>query len=154
MKRRWNLPLYAGFLITVVSFIGYFVFFAYYPVTRDVPWADLILFAVGLLLLGIGLRRAYRQPERYRGRISGPILTVLSLAVIGFFLFYVFYLSQQIPASAAAPQVGAPAPDFTLPDSSGNPVSLSSLLVPASSGPETAQGQGQWVLLVFYRGYW
>ncbi len=42
---------------------------------------------------------------------------------------------------AAAVQLGQPAPDFTLPDQNGAPISLSS-------------ARGHKVVLVFYRGYW
>ena len=50
-----------------------------------------------------------------------------------------------MPAAAAAPRLGAKAPDFTLPDKEGKQVKLSELL--------EAEGT-RWVLLVFYRGYW
>jgi peroxiredoxin len=50
-----------------------------------------------------------------------------------------------MPASPAAPAVGAKAPDFTLPDTNNRPVTLAQLLAaPGSKG----------VILVFYRGYW
>ena len=54
----------------------------------------------------------------------------------------------------AAPRVGEPAPDFTLPDSSGKPVKLSELFALATANPGGKQEKGQWVLLLFYRGYW
>jgi len=145
MGRRWNwLPL-VGFLVSVGAFLSYFFYFAYFPTTRDFPWLNLLLFALGLVLLGGGLRRAFGRPERYRGRISGPVFTALSVLVLGVFLLYNFSFSQQLPAAAAAPRLGAKAPDFSLPDKDGQEVKLSELL----------QSEGtRWVLLVFYRGYW
>jgi len=147
-KRNLLLPL-AGFLLCGVAFISYPMFFAQFPATRDVPWMSWLLFALGLGMVGVGLARAFRQPERYRGRVAGPIFGVLSLAVLGFFLFMTLSLARQLPQSVGAPKVGEKAPDFTLPDSQGKPVRLSSLLAEPSGG-----APGSWVLLIFYRGYW
>lgn len=148
MKRRWNLWLNGGFLVTLLAFFSYFFFFVRFPVTRDVPWINLLLFACGLALFAVGLHRAYRQPDVYRGKVRGPILTLLSVFILGLFLFYNFWFSRQLPASKGAPAVGQKAPDFTLPDADGKPVTLSKLYESADGGKD------QWVLLVFYRGYW
>ena len=142
MPRQRNFLPLAGFLVCAIAFVSYFLFFARFPATRDVPWASWLLFALGLALVGAGVRRAFRQPEQYRGRVLGPILGVLSLAVLGLFLFYTLSLSRQLPAAANAPKVGEKAPDFTLADAQGRPMRLYDLL-----------GQN-WVVLIFYRGYW
>lgn len=142
MPRQRNFLPLAGFLVCAIAFVSYFLFFARFPATRDVPWASWLLFALGLALVGAGVRRAFRQPEQYRGRVLGSILGVLSLAVLGLFLFYTLSLSRQLPAAANAPKVGEKAPDFTLADAQGRPVRLYDLL-----------GQN-WVVLIFYRGYW
>ena len=147
-RRRNFLPL-AGFLLCGIAFLSYPTFFARFPVTRDVPWVSWLLFALGLALVGAGLVRAFRQPEVYRGRITGPILGVLSLAFLGLFLAMTMVYARQLPASAGAPQIGARAPDFTLPDTQGRPVQLAGLL-----GPQAGGSPGNWVLLIFYRGYW
>src|SRR5215207_7525799 len=115
MTRSRNFLPLAGFLVCVVAFLSYFLFFAQFPVTRDVPWASWLLFAAGLGLLGAGILRAFRAPERYRGRIAGPILGALSLAIVGLFLFSTTSFSRRLPESADAPKVGQKAPDFTLP---------------------------------------
>jgi hypothetical protein len=150
MERQRNLLPLAGFLVCVAAFLSYFLFFFRFPVTRDVPWASWILFALGLGLLGVGLARAFRRPERYRGRVAGPVFGVLSLAVVAFFVFQTAVASRQLPAAAGVPKVGEKVPDFTLQDTEGRSVRLYDLLGPAVGGP----GPSSWVVLVFYRGYW
>jgi len=109
------------------------------------------LFAVGGVVSFLGLKRAFGQPQQYRGKIAGPILGTLSLLALGFFCFIVFYMTKQLPVSSGAPRVGQKAPEFVLPDTNSNPVSLASLL----SGPRSnSQAPPKGVLLVFYRGYW
>src|SRR2546430_17549734 len=86
----------------------------------------------------VGLARAFREPQRYRGRIGGTIAAVVALGLTGFFLYATLVGVRQIPASKGAPQVGSRAPDFTLPDQDGNPVTLSrgiSESKPAAGGP-------------------
>ena len=149
MTRRRNFLPFAGFLICGIAFMSYPTFFARFPATRDVPWVSWLLFAAGLAVLAVGLSRAFRQPERYGGRIAGPIFGVLSLATLGLFLFMTLVGSRQLPAATSSvAKVGGQAPDFTLPDPQGRPVRLYDLL-----GPGEARS-GSWALLIFYRGYW
>src|SRR5687767_3878673 len=115
MSRRWNAFIWIGFLVIVGGLLSYIPVFALFPLTRDFPWVNLLLFAVGLVLLGIGLKRAFGQPALYRGKIFGSILAVLSLAAIGFFCYGLFVIARQLPAAPDAPRVGQRAPDFTLP---------------------------------------
>lgn len=142
MARQRNLLPLAGFLLCGIALISYPLFFARFPETRDVPWANWLLFALGLGLVGMGTVRAFRQPELYRGRIMGPVFGALGLGVLGLFLFMTLSYARQLPESAGAPKVGEKAPDFTLSDSQGRPVSLSGV------------SRSSWVLLIFYRGYW
>ena len=143
VKRRWNISIWAGFAIVLLSLVSYIPVFAPFPITRDVPWVNYLLFVVGGVLLAVGLKRAYREPDRYRGKISGPILSVLSLFIAGFFVVGVLYLTKQLPASSGAPQVGQPAPQFTLANIDGKQTALADLL----------KGH-RGVILIFYRGYW
>ena len=151
MARPRNFLPLAGFLVCVIAFVSYFLVFYRFPVTRDIPWANWLLFAFGLALAVAGALRPFRQPDRYRGRILGPILAVLSVAILGLFLSYTMILSRQLPASAGAPKVGEKAPDFTLADAQGRPVRLYDLLGSRSAG---SGAPGSWVILIFYRGYW
>jgi len=150
MTRRWNVLVWLGFLVVLSAPVTYLMIFIRFPATRDVPWATLLIFGAGFSLLARGLVRAYRQPQFYRGRIAGMVLMGLGLAVFAFFSYSIFYVARQLPASQGAPRVGQTAPDFTLPDKDGNPVTLSKLLAPGPGGAGGARG----VLLIFYRGYW
>ena len=150
MDRQRNFLPLAGFLVCVVAFVSYFLFFARFPATRDVPWTGWFLLGCGLSLSGAGLARAFRRPERYRGRVTGSILAVLSLAVAGFFIVSTTVGSRDLPAAAGAPKVGEKAPDFALQDSQGRTVRLYDLLGTEAGG----SGPPSWVVLVFYRGYW
>lgn len=150
-RRRWNLSIWAGFLLVVAGFLSY-PFFTHFPATRDVPWVNFVLFAAGLALLVMGLTRAFGRPAIYRGKIFGPILAVLSLLVAGLFGYVVFFELRDLPASSGAPHVGQKAPEFTLTDQDDRPVSLSDLLSSPAADPSTAKPNA--VLLIFYRGFW
>lgn len=142
MKRSWNIVLWIGFAVVLLAAFS-FLYLIQFPETRDIPWVNLLLFAAGGWLLAVGLKRAYASPERYRGKVSGIILSVLSLAVFGLFCYGTFVITRDIPSAAGAPRTGAAAPDFTLADAAGRPVVLAELLK-----------KNRAVLLIFYRGYW
>jgi hypothetical protein len=122
--------------------------------TRAIFWPSLALFVVAVVLLVSGWQRALRDPELYRGKIAGPILATLSLGVLALFGFASYSASKAFPAARNAPKLGQKAPEFTLKDISGNPVSLSQLLTaPMTDASGTAHAP-KGVLVVFYRGYW
>ena len=149
--RRLNWPLWVGFLLTFASFLSYFFIFVWFPVTRDFPWANLVLFLIAAVLLFAGIRRGFAadRPHPTRSKVVSSIVSLLGLAVIGLFIFAVFVSARWLPPSTGAPQVGQRVPDFTLPDTTGKSVSLSELLSQPING-SAPKG----VLLVFYRGYW
>src|SRR5216110_591899 len=125
-KKSWNWPLWIGFLFALAGFFSY-TFFAQFPITRDFPWANLLLFAVGGILLVLGLFRAFGKPRVYRGKILGPILAILGLLMFGFFSYVFFYVLRQVPPSIGAPRVGEKAPEFTLSNQDGKEISLRDL---------------------------
>ena len=124
---------------------------ARFPATRDVPWVNVLFLGTGLALLFVGLRRAFGQPQQYRGKIAGTILGAVSVLIVALFCFVVFYQTRQLPASTGAPKVGEKAPEFVLPDTNNQPISLASLL---STPLVNSQTPPEGVVLVFYRGYW
>jgi MFS family permease len=150
-SRSWNWLLWAGFLLCVVAPPSYFALFVRHPVTRDVPWVNYLLFTAGIGLLIVGLRRAYAQPQMFRGKIFGPILTLIGVVSLGLFCFVTVYTARQLPASHEAPRVGAKAPEFSLVDTENRSVTIASLLATPMPG---TQMPPKGLMLVFYRGYW
>ena len=143
MRRSWNSPIWTGFAVTLVAVFSYIPVFVRFPGTRDVPWANLLLFLAGGCVLAAGLKRAYREPERYRGKVGGTVLGVLALALFGLFCWGNFVFARRVPSASGALQVDQPAADFTLQDDNGKPVTLSEM-----------RKTNRAVLLIFYRGYW
>ncbi len=141
--RRWNVPVWSGFAIVIVAVVSYIPIFALFPVTRDIPWANYLLFLLGGGLLAVGVKRAFRDPEHYRGKISGSILAVLSVLLFGLFVSSILIFAKQIPSPEQALRPGQPAPPFILPDITGKRVASSELWKDHRA-----------VVLIFYRGYW
>jgi hypothetical protein len=147
IKKRTNSALWLGLLITVLGVLSNLLYFFKIP-SAALPWLNLTLPAIGLIFLLIGVVRAFGQSQIYRGKIWGSIaagLAALFLAGSAWLCIQV----RSVPHSVGAPQVGQRVPDFTLPDSSGQPVALAQLFAASSGMP-----QPKAVLLVFYRGYW
>ena len=150
--RRFNWHIWAGFLLSIIAFLSYGLFFVNFPITRDVPWANLILFMIAASLLFVGIRRAF-APDRSRlAKVGSSVLAVLGVLMIGFFIFITFIMARWLPASQAAPRVGNRAPEFTLVDPNGRATSLAELLSTPINVTNTVKPRG--VLLIFYRGYW
>jgi hypothetical protein len=147
--KKLNWQIWAGFLLTLVAGFSYTFVFMRWPITRDFPWVNLILFAIALVLLFLGLRRAFKPDKRIISKISSSLAAALGVLMLASFLFSVFVFGRWVPASVGAPQVGQKAPDFTLTDSNDRPVTLAQLLSePVNNQPPKG------VLLIFYRGYW
>jgi len=134
--KRVNWPLWLGLVLSAAALVSYFIVFARFPITRDVPWATFLLFAVALALLITGWRRAPRK-------IVATIVTIFGVAMLALFTTYIFALTKTPAVSPSTPMVGQKAPDFILPDKNRELVELSKVL-------EGSNG----VLLIFYRGYW
>ena len=150
--RKFNWHIWAGFLLSIIAFLSYTLFFVNFPITRDVPWANLILFLIAASLLFVGIRRAF-APDRSRlVKVGSSMLAVLGMLLIGFFIFMTFIMARWLPASEGAPRVGNRAPEFTLVDPDGKSVTLAELLSTPINVTNTAKPRG--VLLIFYRGYW
>jgi len=104
------------------------------PVPVPVPPA-VYLGALGLAVVLAAL--AVARSRRWLP-VSALAISVLLLGLAGYFHFVL----ARVPATPTALVIGRPAPDFTLPDAAGRPVSLADY---KGNKP---------VVLVFYRGYW
>lgn len=105
---------------------------------RDDPWPmEAVAGVATLVALGLAVM-AYRQR---RVRVVATVCAVLATANTALFLMIVHVSSYRLPAPPVELAVGAPAPEFTLPDEAGRPVALASL-------------HDHPTLLVFYRGFW
>ena len=130
MIRYW--PALLSVLLSLGAIVGY-VAFLRMPAVRNHPELYLVAFALATLIAAAASWRAARWPN-----VVALALSAVLLVLGGYFNFVL----ARVPATATALKVGEPAPDFTLPDATGAPVSL------ASFRDRTP------VVLVFYRGYW
>lgn len=129
-----------GFLLSLFGFVSYFLIFARWPLTRDLPWVNLPLVLLGAMLALAGLRRSFREGG-WGARIVSAVGTGLSLLLAATLLYYVFVFTAAMPTGRSAPAEGARAPNFEAVDQVGRTVRLADLL-------------GKKVLLVFFRGHW
>jgi hypothetical protein len=99
--KRFNWQIWMGFLLSVFAFFSYPLLFVRFAVTRDFPWANLLLFVVAVALVVSGVRRAFASDRTYpiRSKIAGVVLAGLSLVVLSFFVFTVFIWARVMPAS-------------------------------------------------------
>jgi hypothetical protein len=147
--KRINWQIWAGFLLSLFAGLSYPFLFVRWAITRDFPWANLILFAIALVLLFFGLRRAFKPDKRIVSKVFSSLGAAFGVLLLAGLLFMIFVMGSWLPRSAGAPQVGQKAPDFSLTDSNNKPVTLAQLLTePFNNKPPKA------VLLIFYRGYW
>lgn len=149
--KLWNWRLWVGFLLVFAALLGEVFLFATF---RPVFWLSVLLVIIGVVLLISGLQRAFGEPQVYRGKILGPILTILSVLVLGAFGFMSYELPKVFPPAKNAPQVGQRAPEFALVDARGKDFSLSQLLSTPITDSSGASRPTKGVLVFFYRGYW
>ena len=154
-ERRTNTAPWWGLLFAIATIACNLAFFASPPLQGALPWLSLVFGIVALTFLAIGLKRAFAQPQVYRGKALSLVITLIALFPVGLSGF-IFFSARRLPGSTQAPQVGQQVPEFTLQDTSGKSVSLDQLLASSSSGslPAFQNRAPKAVLLIFYRGYW
>jgi hypothetical protein len=105
---------------------------------RDHPWPmELVAIAATVATVALAVL-AFRQQ---RTRVVATASAVLGAFGTAVFLLLIHRLTYDLPPPPAELAIGTTAPDFTLSDEGGHPVTLSSL-------------RGHPAVLVFYRGFW
>jgi cytochrome oxidase Cu insertion factor (SCO1/SenC/PrrC family) len=125
-------PALLSVAIALGAMVGYFSLLRV-VVVRNHPALYLVAFGLAAAIAAIATTRAPRWPN--------VTALVLSLALLGLGSYFNFVIAR-IRLGPPAVRVGQPAPDFSLPDAKGAPVTLASF-----------RGRSP-VVVVFYRGYW
>ena len=71
--RKLNWPAWLGLILCIFGLVSYPFIFVNWPVTRDFPWANLLIFAGAFLLLIVGIRRRH---DCHPGRVDAGALPV------------------------------------------------------------------------------
>jgi hypothetical protein len=120
-------------IAVAVGAIAVYVLLFRVAAVRNHPEGYVVGFAVATALAALALARA----RRWYAWLALGLSTLLLLGGAWF-----NFVAARVPVTPTALRVGEPAPDFTLPDAAGRPVSLADY-----------RGRKA-VVLVFYRGYW
>jgi cytochrome oxidase Cu insertion factor (SCO1/SenC/PrrC family) len=118
--------------VALGSVVGYFAFLNVAAI-RNRPALYVAGLAVATAIAAVASWRASRWPN-----LTALALSALLLVLAGYYNF----VFARLPSATTTLRVGEAAPDFTLPDAAGRPVTLSSF---RDRTP---------VVLVFYRGSW
>src|SRR5260370_13086071 len=102
-KLRWNWLVWLGFVFSIVAFVSYFLVFARFPATRNVPWANFLLFGAGAAFLWTGLRRGFGGAEPFPRKILSSVLTLLSGFLFSALCFVFFHSTQPLPSFLRCP---------------------------------------------------
>ena len=146
-----NSALWLGLAIAFAAILCNVVLFLNPPAQNLIPWLSIVLGIVALVFIALGVKNLLMPSRTIGPRVLGVFVTLLSLLFSAGSIFG-FMHARAVPPSTDAPQIGQKAPDFTLPDTNNQAVSLAQLFAPAP-GHTTAVAPIA-VLLVFYRGYW
>lgn len=136
-----GIKLFLGLVLSLGGFLSYFLYFARFPALRDFPWVNLPLVIVGLIFALSGTYGIFKDGRGYLLKAAGLGGTVLSVACLGVFSWYVFVMSSTMPTVGVIPDVGNIAPPIALADQGGKLFTLESF-------------KGKQVVVAFYRGYW
>jgi hypothetical protein len=122
-------------IVMVIGTVAAYALLLRVPFIRNHPEGYVVAFALATTLAVLAVVRAHAR--RWPAWVALGLSSML-LAAGAWFNF----VAARVPDTPTALRLGERAPDFTLPDATGRPVSLADY-----------RGRKP-VVLVFYRGYW
>lgn len=138
---RWWIPVLSGVAALLSGIVPYALLASTGKLPaglRDNPWPlEVVAVVAAVATFGL-LVVAYRQK---RVRVVATVAALLATLSTAVFLTLVHSLSYELPPPPPELAIGSAAPDFSLSDEAGQPVTLASL-------------QGHPSLLIVYRGAW
>ena len=146
-----NSSLWIGLVIALAATLCNVILFLNPPAQSLIPWLSLVLGTLALVFIAVGVKNLFTQSRTIGRRVLGVFVALIALLFSAGSIF-LFTQARAVPPSTDAPQVGQKAPDFTLPDSNNQNVSLTQLFAPAPGDASSVAPHA--VLLIFYRGYW
>ncbi len=82
-ERRRNSAVWLGLVLAIAALLSQGLFFLKVPGQNALPWLSLALAAVAVVLVLVGVKRAFFEPKLYRGKVAGSIITVISVLLFG-----------------------------------------------------------------------
>src|SRR3989442_5413288 len=81
---RWvvNWQIWDGFLLSLVAGFSYPFLLSHWEITRDYAWANLILFAIAMVLLILGLRHAFKPDKGIVSKIFSSLAAALGVLLL------------------------------------------------------------------------
>ncbi len=134
---RFNHRAWIGPLVAIFGLLSYFTLFYRWPLTRDLPWLNLLIL---LAAIGVSLT-ALPRARSTAGRVGGGVGLFVSVALAGLLCFYVFSLSYRLPDAGRVVDDGTRLPEISLASARGEAV-------------DVAAAARDKLILVFYRGHW
>ena len=138
---RWWVPVVAAVIALALGLVPYILLTATATLPsplRNNPWPMELAAGIATAAVVLIAIRAYREK---RLRAAATVCAALATLGTAAFVLFVHVATYALPPAPKELAVGTTAPDFTLPDEEGRPVTLASF-------------RGQPTLLVFYRGSW
>src|SRR6476659_7904468 len=97
--KRINWWIWTGFLLSLIAAFSYPFVFVRWPVTREFPWANLVLFAIAFVFLFLGLRRAFKPDKRIVSKIFSSLAAAFGVLLLAGLIFMIYVMGSWLPKS-------------------------------------------------------